>query len=123
MSAPIPDPTPLYRVRDSIYAGDLLIAAVTRLDLFSWLDRRGPVRAADLVAALGLTVRPTDVLLTYCAALGLAERDVIDGDRITITELARQHLVRDAEFDLRAYYGSVAETPAVAELERVLHNF
>src|SRR5262245_3429175 len=30
------DPTVLYRVRDSAYAADLLIAAVAELDVFSW---------------------------------------------------------------------------------------
>lgn len=116
------DPTPLYRVRDGIYAADLLITAVTKLDLFSWLDGRGAVRTVDLVVELALAERPADVLLTYCAALGLIERDMKDGDRITITELARQHLVSGSTFDLRAYYGSLAERPAVAELERVLHT-
>jgi hypothetical protein len=33
----LPDPTPLYRIRDGVYAPDLLIAAVVEFDLFSWL--------------------------------------------------------------------------------------
>lgn len=118
----VPDPTPLYRVRDGIYAGDLLIAAVTDLDLFSWLAEHGPVRAADLVAELHMSARPTDVLLTYCAALGLIERDLRAGDRITITDLARHHLAVGSAYDLHAYYQSLAERPAVAELGRVLRT-
>jgi 3-hydroxy-5-methyl-1-naphthoate 3-O-methyltransferase len=122
MSSSVLDPTTLYRVRDGIYAGDLLITAVTNLDLFTWLNERGPVCAPDLADELGLAQRPADVLLTYCAALGLLERDVADGDRIQITELASQHLVAGSPYDLRAYYASLAERPAVAELEHVLRT-
>ena len=42
----VPDPTPLYRVRDGVYAADLLIAAVAEFDLFSRLAAVGPVPAA-----------------------------------------------------------------------------
>jgi len=118
----VPDPTPLYRVRDGVYAADLLIAAVAELDLFSWMAARGPLRAADLRAGLGLAERPADVLLTYCAALGLLDRDVADGDRLTLTDLARHHLVAGSPFDLRAYYASLAARPAVRELARILRT-
>lgn len=121
-AASVPDPTALYRLRDRAYAGDLLITALVDLDLFTWLNAHGPVRAAEVVDGLGLAARPADVLLTYCAALGLIERDVHDGDRVQLTELARRHLVAGSPFDLRAYYGSLAERPAVHELGRVLRT-
>jgi hypothetical protein len=100
----------------------LLIAAVAELDLFTWLNMRGPLRAVDVVHGLGLAERPTDVLLTYCAALGLIDRDVNDADRVQITELARQHLVAGSRFDLRSYYTSLAGRPAVTEFGRVLRT-
>lgn len=121
-SVSVLDPTALYRVRDGIYAADLLVTAVTDLDLFTWLNARGPLRAAELADELGLAQRPADVLLTYCAALGLLKRDVTDGDRIQITALARQHLVAGSPYDLRAYYASLTERPAVAELGHVLRT-
>jgi Dimerisation domain len=120
--ASLPDPTMLYRVRDGIYAGDLLITAVAELDLFTWPDRRGPIHASELVGELGLPERPTDVLLTYCAALKLIDRDVTDGDRIELTDMARQHVVAGSSYDLRSYYGSLAERPAVIELGQVLRT-
>jgi 3-hydroxy-5-methyl-1-naphthoate 3-O-methyltransferase len=122
MPSSVLDPTALYRVRDGIYAADLLVTAVTDLDLFTWLNARGPLRAPQLAHELELAHRPADVLLTYCAALGLLERDVTDGDRIQITALARQHLVAGSPYDLRAYYASLAERPAVAELGHVLRT-
>ncbi|GAA5134082.1 methyltransferase [Pseudonocardia adelaidensis] len=118
----IPDPTVLYRVRDGAYAADLLIAAVAEIDLFTWLAAHGPVTAADLCAKLGLAERPADVLLTYCAALGLVDRDLDAGDRVGLTGLGRRHLVAGSPFDLRAYYGSLAERPAVHELAQVLRT-
>lgn len=35
---PVTDPSALMRLRDSIYAADLFIAAVVHLNLFSWLN-------------------------------------------------------------------------------------
>jgi hypothetical protein len=62
------------------------------------------------------------VLLTYCAALGLVDRDLDADDRVELTELGRRHLVAGSPFDLRAYYGSLAERPAVRELAQVLRT-
>ena len=78
--------------------------------------------AEGVWAGLGCAERPTDVLLTYCAALGLVDRDVEAGDRVTLTELGRRHLVAGSPFDLRPYYGSLAERPAVGELAEVLRT-
>lgn len=91
--------------------------------MFSWLAAAGPVAAAAaLRAGLGLAERPADVPLTYCAALGLIERDLAAADRIMLTEVARRHLVGGAPHDLRAYYASLAERPAVQELATVLRT-
>jgi 3-hydroxy-5-methyl-1-naphthoate 3-O-methyltransferase len=118
----VPDPTVLYRLRDGAYAVDLLIAAVTEFDLFSWLAARGPQPAAVVRAELGLAERPADVLLTYCAAVGLVDRDLAADDRIALTPLGQRHLVAGSPFDLRPYYRSLAERPAVGELVEVLRT-
>jgi SAM-dependent methyltransferase len=118
----LPDPTPLYRIRDGVYAPDLLIAALVEFDLFSWLAEHGPLPAADLRAGLGIVERPADVLLTYCAALGLIDREVAHDDRVSVTALARHHLVRGSSSDLRPYYASLAARPAVGELVDVLRS-
>ena len=36
-SVPATDPVDIYRVRDGIYAADMLLTALVHLDLFSWL--------------------------------------------------------------------------------------
>jgi hypothetical protein len=57
-------------------------------------------------------------MLTYLAALGLLER--LPGGGIQVTALAGAHLAGGSAFDLRPYFGSLRERPAVAELVRVL---
>src|SRR6476646_1172872 len=122
MIADAPDPTALYRIRDGVYAADLMIAAVAEFDLFTWLAQRGTTTVTDLCAGLGLAARPADVLMTLCAAHGLVERDVAAGDVVTVTPLGRRHLAAGTPTDLRAYYRSLAERPAVRELVAVLRT-
>jgi hypothetical protein len=115
----IPDPTPLYRLRDGVYAPDLLVVAIAELDLFTWLAEREGASTAELCAHFGLDPRPVDVLATYCTAAGLLHRY---GDLLLVTDLASHHLVAGSRFDQRAYFSSLAERPACAELLSVLRT-
>ena len=116
------DPTELYRIRDGAYAADLLIAAVAKFDMFTWLADHAPVSAADLRLAMGWALRPADVLVTLCSALGLVWRDLDADDRLEVTDLARQHLTAGSPLDLRAYYASLSERPAAREFATVLRT-
>ena len=113
------DPTLLYRLRDGVYAADLLIVATVDLDLFSWLGRRGGADAGVICRELGLAGRPVDVMLTYLVALGLLSRD---DDTVVPTPLARDHLIEGSEYDLRPYFASLRERPGCAELSDVLRT-
>ena len=53
------DPTALYRLRDGIYAADLLIVAIAELDLFTHVARAGSVDVAELCAEWQLDARPS----------------------------------------------------------------
>jgi 3-hydroxy-5-methyl-1-naphthoate 3-O-methyltransferase len=117
----IPDPTGLYRIRDGAYAADLLIAAVTEFDLFSRLAAHGPSCVAGLREAMGWAARPADVLLTLAASHGLVVRDLA-ADTVDATELGRHHLAAGSPYDLRPYYASLRERPAVAEFAAVLRT-
>ncbi|MBQ1024740.1 methyltransferase [Micromonospora sp. C95] len=118
------DPTELYRLRDGLYAADLLIAVVAELDLFSWLDRYERehddlARIEQVCGAHRLDPRAADVTITYLVARGLLARV---GDRITPTRVAREHLVGGSPYDLRAYYASLRERPTCRELLAVLRS-
>lgn len=112
------DPTALYRLRDGIYAPDLLIVAVAELDLFTRVARAGSVDLAGVCAELQLDVRAADVMVTYLTALGLLERGA--DDRLGLSRLAAEHLVAGSRLDLRPYFASLRERPGCAELRSVL---
>ncbi|MEO5824168.1 MAG: methyltransferase [Vicinamibacteraceae bacterium] len=112
------DPTPVYRLRDGLYAADLVTAGLAWLDVFSHLDRQ-PSTLETLCGALQLHVRPADVMITLFAAMGLVARD---GDAIGLTPLARDHFVRDSPYSLAAYYASFRERPVCRDLVEVLRT-
>ncbi|AEM84222.1 methyltransferase [Streptomyces violaceusniger] len=114
------DPVSLYRLREGIYATDLLIAAIVELDLFTWIGQTGPVRVADIEKELRLDPRALDVLITYLVALGLLERG--PGETVRLTPLAAEHLVADSPWDMRAYFGSLSERPGCVEMLTALRT-
>jgi hypothetical protein len=118
VSESAPDPTPLLRLRDGVYADDLVIAAVVELDVFTRLAGKR-LTPAEIAAELGLAERPTVVMCEVLEAVGLLERD---GDSLAPSALARAYLVDGAPGDLRAYYASLRERPAVGELVDVLRS-
>lgn len=97
----------LCRVRDGIYADDLVLAAVVWLDVFTWLDEH-PVDLEGLCRGHALAPRPADVMCTLFRAMGLLEREP---NPLRPTPLALDHLAAGARFDLRPYYASLRERP------------
>jgi hypothetical protein len=115
---PKTDPVAIYRLRDGLYAVDLLIAAVAHLDLFSTLAAR-PASKAELCRALAITDRPTDVMLTLFAAMGFVqEREGI----FSVTDTAREHLVAGSPWFLGPYYAALKERPVCLDLLKVLRT-
>jgi len=118
MLEPTTDPTALFRVRDGIYAADLLVAAVGWLDLFTWLSDR-PADLETICDGLHLAARPADVMLTLFNAQGLVTNE---GGVFSLTDLAREHLVTGSPWDLGPYFASLRERPMCRDLRRVLET-
>lgn len=117
-TVPHTDPVDIYRVRDGIYAADMLLAAIVHLDLFSWLEKN-PATRADVCRAFDAAARPADVMLTLFAAMGFVkERD----DVFHLTPLAREHLVKTSPWFLGPYYESLKNRPVALDLLRVLRT-
>jgi len=117
-SVPETDPVDIYRVRDGIYAADMLLTAIVHLDLFSWLEKN-PATTADVCRAFDTTARPTDVMLTLFAAMGLVEaRDEV----FHPTALAKEHLVKTSPWFLGPYYESLKNRPVALDLLKVLRT-
>jgi ubiquinone/menaquinone biosynthesis C-methylase UbiE len=119
LTPPRTDATPIFEAFRGNYATELLTAAVAHFKLFNRLAQ-APRTLQELGGDLGLADRPLNVLVTALRALGLlkAERG-----ELTLTELAREHLVPGAPFDVAEYIGLAAESPGVlAMVERLRTN-
>lgn len=115
-SVPKFDPAELIRLRDSIYAADFFIAAVGRLDFFTWLHHN-PSTLDTLCSSLKIDERATDVLLTLLASMELI---VQNNGKYSLTEFSEQYLVRNSERSLIPYFETMKERPICIELLNIL---
>ncbi|MEO8428307.1 MAG: methyltransferase dimerization domain-containing protein, partial [Verrucomicrobiota bacterium] len=115
---PSTDPTSIYRQRDGLYATDLLTAGLVEFDLFTWLDKN-PADAVTICRAFELKERPADVMLTLFTAMGFLQRqDAV----FSLTQLAREHLVKDSPWYIGPYYASLKERPVCKDMLAVLRT-
>ena len=117
-STPQTDPVDVYRVRDGIYAADMLLTALVHLDLFSRLAER-PATRDEICRTLEIVDRPADVMLTLMAAMGLVE----ERNRVFhLTPAAREHLVKGSPWYLGPYFESLKDRPVALDLLKVLRS-
>ena len=115
---PHTDPLNIYRYRDGLYAVDLLGAALVWLDFFTWLGEH-PSDKAAICRALEIAERPTDVMLTLFTAMGLVRaRDGV----FSLTESAREHLVKSSPWFMGPYYASLKDRPVCKDYVNVLRT-
>lgn len=120
LQTPATDPTSIYRYRDGLYAVDLLTAAISHLNFFSWLHEHG--NSADLSTIcreLNLRERPADVMLALFAAMGLLRKE---DERFSLTELAREHVVSSSPWNIGPYFDSTKDRPVCRDLVDVLRT-
>jgi 3-hydroxy-5-methyl-1-naphthoate 3-O-methyltransferase len=114
--APTTDATDIYRYRDGLYAVDILTAAITGLDFFTFVGERAPGKS-EICQGLQIHERPTDVMLTLFTAMGLlANRH----GAFTLTQVAREHLVSTSPWFLGPYYAGLKERPVCKDILNVL---
>ncbi|MEY4940694.1 MAG: hypothetical protein RIQ93_2429 [Verrucomicrobiota bacterium] len=116
--APATDPTAIYRYRDGLYAVDLLTAALSEFDFFTWLAAQ-PRDLATICRELQICERPADVMLSLFAANGFV-RNV--AGLFQVTELAREHLVRSSPWCLAPYYLSLRDRPVARDFITILRT-
>jgi SAM-dependent methyltransferase len=120
MRKPDLDPTAIFEFFRGGHATELLTAAVAHFNVFGQLAEQ-PLTGDELRARLGLEARPGVVLFTALKAFGLLVEDQ-DGV-LSLTDLARNHLVPGAEFDVGNYVGLAAQSPNVLDMvERLKTN-
>jgi predicted O-methyltransferase YrrM len=118
-TVPQTDPVDIYRVRDGIYAADMLLTALVHLDLFSWLAEH-PATKEEICRAFETADRPTDVMMTLFAAMGLVDASPAGEFHLTLT--AREHLVKTSPWYLGPYYESMKNRPVALDLLKVLRT-
>ena len=124
---PATDPTSVYRYRDGLYAADLLTAAITEFDLFTWLASH-PSDLPTICQHFGLTARPTDVMLTLFVAnnflrpIASATSHSATCPVFHATDVAREYLVSTSPFFLGPYYASTKERPVVKDFVTILRT-
>src|SRR5262245_24739959 len=114
------DPSPIFELFRGNYATELLTAAVAHFNLFDRLAKR-PLELDTLAAQLELATRPAIVLTTALRSFGLLVADA--AGRLTVTDLARKHLLPGCPLDVGDYIGLAAQSPGVlAMVERLKTN-
>jgi 3-hydroxy-5-methyl-1-naphthoate 3-O-methyltransferase len=118
MKPPETDPAEILRIRDGLYAVELLAAALCGLDFFTWLEAH-PSSKEQICKALNICERPTDVMLTLFAAQGfVANRDGI----FHITKVASEFLSKTSPWNLVAYYQAMDQRPVCKDMLTVLRT-
>src|SRR6202008_2373764 len=62
---------------------------------------------------------PVDVMTTLFVAMGLMRRD---GDRLRLTEVSREHLVKSSPWFLGPYYPKISDRPIARDLLEILRT-
>ena len=120
MQRPPLDPTAIFELFRGGHATELLTASVAHFNVFGQLAEHS-LSGEELRARLGLEARPSVVLFTALKAFGLIVAD--NAGVLSLTDLARHHLVPGAEFDVGDYVGLAAQSPGVLDMvERLRTN-
>lgn len=118
ITSPVTDPTPIFEHFRGVHGSELLTAAVTHFNVFGRLQH-GPEDIETLRSELKLQKRPAVVLFTALKAMGFLKE--VEG-RLTLTQLAAEHLVPGGDFDCGDYVGLAAQSPGVLTMVDLLKS-
>lgn len=118
LKKPNTNPERIFFLRDSSYANDLFIAAIAYLDIFNVINKTS-LKLIDLCATLKIKVRPTDVLLTLLKSYGFINEI---NDIYTLTQLSKDFLINNSQFDLSSYVESLKDRPICIEMLKILQT-
>lgn len=113
---PETDPSDLIRLRDGIYATDLLVTAIGHLDFFSVIEK-SKFDFHGICEHFKIDNRCADVMLTYFVSLGLIS---IENGLYNVTKKASEFLMSSSNWNLSAYFSTQLERPIVEKMLHVL---
>jgi SAM-dependent methyltransferase len=111
-----PDIAQVIRWRDSSYSADLYIAAVSWLDLFTYLDQT-PATEAELREHFQIRERPTRTMIRLFESWGLLDK--VDG-KLLASDSARRYLSRNSSENISSYIAVMKYKSSVREIYDVL---
>jgi predicted O-methyltransferase YrrM len=113
LDRPVTDPTAIFEHFRGSYGTELLTAAVAHFGVLVRLAA-GPKPAQQLAAEIQLAERPSVVLFTALKAMQLLESDA--AGRLSLSAIAREHLVPGGAFYVGDYVGLAADAPGVVQM-------
>ncbi len=117
-TAPVTDPTAIFRHRDALYASDMLIVALKSLDLFSQIADR-PQTLEAICQTFCIHSRPADVLMTFLVASGWL---VCNQGVYSVTQSAREFLVKGSPWYIGPYFPPTSDRPIARDLLECLRT-
>ncbi|MFA5309850.1 MAG: methyltransferase [Dehalococcoidales bacterium] len=111
-------PARVIGLRESAFAADLFITAVSYLDFFNRLSER-PLDLGGICRAFNIKERPADVMLTLFKAYGLLKTK---DRKFYLTDTAESYLTHESGFDLTSYVSSLKDRPVCLDIEKVLRT-
>jgi predicted O-methyltransferase YrrM len=109
-------PELIFRLRESSFANDLFITAVSYFDFFNFLKKH-PSDFDSISDSLNIKRRPLDVMLTLFKAYGfIIEKD----NKYFLSDISDGYLTRESSFDLSSYVSSLKDSPVCSEMKKVL---
>lgn len=117
LTPPQIDPTSIFEHFRGAHGTELLTAAVAHFNVFGRLAE-SPRTAAQLQQELELADRPSVVLFTALKAMGLLREN--SAGQLELTDLAAEHLVPGASFDVGNYVGLAASSAGVLTMVELL---
>lgn len=109
-------PELIFKLRESAFANDLFITAVSYFDFFNFLKEH-PSDIDSICRSLNIKKRPLDVMLTLFKAYGfIVEKD----NKYFLSNISDDYLTSESSFDLSSYVSSLKERPICNEMKKVL---
>jgi predicted O-methyltransferase YrrM len=115
---PSASPARIINIRESAFAYDLFITAVSYYDFFNQLYK-SPVDVDGICDLFDIKKRPADVMLTLFKAYKFIKEK---NKKFYLTDTAKNYLTRESGFDLTSYVSSLKDRPVCKDIEKVLHT-
>ena len=112
-------PELIFKLRESSFANDLFITAVSYFDFFNFLKKH-QADFDNISKSLKIKKRPLDVMLTLFKAYGfIVEKD----NKYYLSNVSDDYLTNESSFDLSSYVSSLKDRPTCEEMKKALLMF